>query len=200
MVHSLLIYVWTSLVSKSLYSSLCINHWMEKEYMKRRLYWSVHLLEHSAICVILFLILWFNNSNMNVTLDMFLWYVSRGAVRSSYAAMRMVASSRPVLVIAWEWHIGLALLCGCSGALEYPTTNSSGPINKSLSLSLSLNTFKDFHDNQLVKRASQGHEIDCSRSGGHGFKPQSGQIQDTVLLFNYISYTYLNKLNKHVVG
>ena len=64
---------------------------------------------------------------------------SRGAVRSaasSYAAMRMLAGSRPVLVIAWEWHIyiGLALLCGCSGALEYPTTNSCGPINKSLSL------------------------------------------------------------------
>ena len=47
--------------------------------------------------------------------------------------MRMVAGSRPVLVIAWEWHIGLALLCGCSGALEYPTTNSCRPINKSLS-------------------------------------------------------------------
>ena len=64
-----------------------------------------------------------------------------GAVRSaasSHAAMRMVAASRPVLVIAWEWHIGLALLCGCSGALEYPTTNSCGSINKSLSLSLSL--------------------------------------------------------------
>ena len=62
--------------------------------------------------------------------------VSRGAVRSaasSYAAMRMVAGSRPALVIAWEWHIGLALLCGCSGALEYPTINSCGPINKSLS-------------------------------------------------------------------
>ena len=67
--------------------------------------------------------------------------ISRGAVRSvvsSYAAVRMVAGLRPVLVIAWEWHIGLALLCGCSGALEYPTTNSCGPINKSLSLSLSL--------------------------------------------------------------
>ena len=52
--------------------------------------------------------------------------VSHGAVRStasSYAAIRMVAGSRPVLIIAWEWHIGLALLCGCSGALEYPTTN-----------------------------------------------------------------------------
>ena len=64
---------------------------------------------------------------------------SRGAVRStasSYAAMLVVAGSRPVLVIAWEWHIGLALLCGCSGALEYPTTNSCWPINKSLSLSL----------------------------------------------------------------
>ena len=46
----------------------------------------------------------------------------------------MVAGSRPVLVIAWEWHIGLALFCGCSEALEYPTTNSCGPINKSLSL------------------------------------------------------------------
>ena len=52
--------------------------------------------------------------------------------------MRMVAGSRPVLVIVWEWHIGLAPLCGCSGALEYPTTNSCGPINKSLSLSLIL--------------------------------------------------------------
>ena len=51
--------------------------------------------------------------------------ISHGAVRSaasSYAAMRMVAGSRPVLVIAWEWHTGLALLCGCSGASEYPTT------------------------------------------------------------------------------
>ena len=48
--------------------------------------------------------------------------------------MCMVAGSRPDLVIAWEWHIALALLCGCSGALEYPTTNSCGPINKSLSL------------------------------------------------------------------
>ena len=60
--------------------------------------------------------------------------VSHGAVRSaasSYAAMHTVAGSRPVLVIVWEWHIGLALLCGCSGALEYPTTNSCGPINKS---------------------------------------------------------------------
>ena len=66
---------------------------------------------------------------------------SRGAVRStasSYAAMRTLAGSRPVLVIVWEWHISLALLCGCLGALEYPTTNSCGPINKSLSLSLSL--------------------------------------------------------------
>ena len=48
--------------------------------------------------------------------------------------MRFVAGSRPVLVIASEWHIGLALLCGCSEALEYPTTNSCGPINKSLIL------------------------------------------------------------------
>ena len=41
--------------------------------------------------------------------------LSRGAVRSaasSYAAMHMVAGSRPVLVIVWEWHIGLALLWG----------------------------------------------------------------------------------------
>ena len=61
--------------------------------------------------------------------------VSRGAVRSaasSYAAMRAVGGLRSVLV-AWEWHIGLVLLCGCSGALEYPTTNSCGPINESLS-------------------------------------------------------------------
>ena len=67
--------------------------------------------------------------------------VSCGAVpsaASSYAAMRMVAGSLPVLVIVWEWHIDLALLCGCSEVLEYPTTNSCGPINKSLSLSLSL--------------------------------------------------------------
>ena len=67
--------------------------------------------------------------------------VSRGVMRSaasSYAAMHMVAGSRPVFVIAWEWHIGLALLCGCSGALEYPTTNSYRPINKSLSLILIL--------------------------------------------------------------
>ena len=56
------------------------------------------------------------------------------ARRAPYAAVRMVAGSRPVLVIAWEWHIGLALLCGCSGALEYPTTNSCGPINKILIL------------------------------------------------------------------
>ena len=65
--------------------------------------------------------------------------VSRGVMRSaasSYAAMHMVAGSCPVFAIAWAWHIGLALLCGCSGALEYPTTNSCGPINKSLSLSL----------------------------------------------------------------
>ena len=67
--------------------------------------------------------------------------ISSGAVRSaasSYAAMRMVAGSCLVLVIAWEWHISLALLCGCSGALEYPTTNSWGPINESLSLILIL--------------------------------------------------------------
>ena len=60
--------------------------------------------------------------------------ISRGAVRSvaiSYAVMHMVAGSRPILVIAWEWYIGLALLCDYSGALEYPTTNSCGPINKS---------------------------------------------------------------------
>ena len=57
-----------------------------------------------------------------------------GAMRSavsSYAAMRMVAGSRPDLIIAWEWHVGLALFCGCLGALEYPTTNSCGPISKS---------------------------------------------------------------------
>ena len=29
-------------------------------------------------------------------------------------------------------YIGLALLCSCSGALEYPTTNSCGPINESI--------------------------------------------------------------------
>ena len=85
----------------------------------------------------------FYNNTLSHT-QLILWSypmkLSRGAVRSvasSYAAVRMVAGSRPVLVIVWEWHIGLALLCGCSGALEYPTTNSCGPINKSLSLSLS---------------------------------------------------------------
>ena len=70
-------------------------------------------------------------------MDLIIDIVSSGAVRSaasSYAAMRTVAGSRPVLVIVWEWHIGLALLCGCSGALEYPTTNSCGLINKSLIL------------------------------------------------------------------
>ena len=67
--------------------------------------------------------------------------VSRGAVRSaasSYAAMRTVAGSRSVLVIAWEWHLGLVLLCGRSGALEYPTTNSCGPINESFILNCSM--------------------------------------------------------------
>ena len=67
--------------------------------------------------------------------------VFHGAVHSaasSNAAMRMVAGSCPVLVTAWEWHIGLVLLYGCSGALQYPTANSCEPINKSLSLSLSL--------------------------------------------------------------
>ena len=71
-------------------------------------------------------------------------HFSRGVIRSaasSCAAMHMVAGSRPVFVIAWEWHIGLALLCGCSGALEYPTTNSYRPINKSLSLSLNVNLY-----------------------------------------------------------
>ena len=81
-------------------------------------------------------------SKWNICLDLHLTYVvSLGAVcsaTSSYAEVRMVAGSRPVLIISWEWHIGLALLCGCLGALEYPTTNSCGPINKSLSLSLSL--------------------------------------------------------------
>ena len=48
--------------------------------------------------------------------------------------MCMVAGSRPVLVIVWEWHIDLVLLCGCSGALEYPTTTSGGWINESLLL------------------------------------------------------------------
>ena len=48
-----------------------------------------------------------------------------------YAAMHMVAHSRPLLIVVWEWHIGLSLLSGCSGALEYPTTNYWGPINES---------------------------------------------------------------------
>ena len=54
-----------------------------------------------------------------------------GAVRSVasfYAAVHMVTGARPKLVIAWEWHIGLVLLCGCSGALKYPTANSCGSI------------------------------------------------------------------------
>ena len=42
-----------------------------------------------------------------------------------------------MLVIVWEWHnIGLALLCGCSGVLEHPKTNSCGKINESLILIL----------------------------------------------------------------
>ena len=52
---------------------------------------------------------------------------------SSYASNAYDGWFAPILVIVWEWHIGLALLCGCSGALEYPTTNSCGPINESLS-------------------------------------------------------------------
>ena len=37
------------------------------------------------------------------------------------AAMRMVAGSYPVLVIVLDCHIGLALLCSFSTALEYHT-------------------------------------------------------------------------------
>ena len=87
----------------------------------------------------LILSLWLNSISFRRAYFSFIY---RGAVHSvvgSYAAIRMVAGSRPVLSIAWEWHIGLALLCGCSGALEYPTTNSCESVNKSLSLlSLSL--------------------------------------------------------------
>ena len=64
------------------------------------------------------------------------WY----SAASCYAAMRMVAGSHPALLIAWEWHIGLALLCGCLGTLEYPITNSCWPLNKSLSLSLGVSS------------------------------------------------------------
>ena len=35
--------------------------------------------------------------------------------------MRVVAGLRPMLIIVWEWHNGLAQLWGCLGALEYPT-------------------------------------------------------------------------------
>ena len=50
------------------------------------------------------------------------------------------ASSNMQLCVWWLVHnpilvIGLTLLYGCSGALEYPTTNSCRPINGSLSLS-----------------------------------------------------------------
>ena len=86
---------------------------------------SPHVAEHYSLC-----------DSTSIFIIKFTIY-SHGAVRSvasPYAAMCMVAGSRPVLVIAWEWHIGLTLLCGCSGALEYPATNSCGPINKSLSL------------------------------------------------------------------
>ena len=47
--------------------------------------------------------------------------VSHGAVPSavsSHAAMLMVAGSRPVLVIAWWWHIDLALLFRLLGSLR----------------------------------------------------------------------------------
>ena len=56
---------------------------------------------------------------------LYLSVVSRGVMRSAASSYMqqciMVADSRPTFVIVWEWHIGLALLCGCSGALEYPT-------------------------------------------------------------------------------
>ena len=107
--------------------------------------------------------------------------VSRGAVRSaasSYAAVRMVAGSRPVLVIAWEWHIGLALLCGCSGALEYPTTNSCGPINKSLILNIkehernSIRTSCSMHYSIFhLKTHGQVDKAMDSRFKGIGFDP-----------------------------
>ena len=38
--------------------------------------------------------------------------------------------------VSMTYYIRQELLWGCSGALEYPTTNSCGPINESLSLSL----------------------------------------------------------------
>ena len=93
--------------------------------------------------------------------------VSHGAVRSaasSYAATRMVAGSRPVLVIAWEWHIGLALLCGCSGALEYPTTNSCGPINKSIILILNTALFQLLKDPKALDLVQNPNQYSWSSS------------------------------------
>ena len=48
------------------------------------------------------------------------WYKAYH-VELLYAAMCLVTGSLPVLVIVWGWLIGLVLLCGRSGALEYPT-------------------------------------------------------------------------------
>ena len=77
----------------------------------------------------------------------------------------------------WEWHIGLVLLCGCSGALEYPTTNSCGPINKSLFLSLQLlprqkvpfiNLYSEHlfrHDSYYCKKIIKYISVHLFRSG-----------------------------------
>ena len=80
--------------------------------------------------------------------------------------MRMVASSRPVLIIAWEWHIGLALLCGCLGALEYPTTNSCGPINESLPHPLKTQAQTD-----SLSESETNSAIHTLRGGGHNHTP-----------------------------
>ena len=51
-----------------------------------------------------------NDRWYNIMSLLFHIVLSRGAVRSAssaYAAMRKVAGSRPVLVIAWEWHINV---------------------------------------------------------------------------------------------
>ena len=113
-------------------------HWLHMEYfccllLRYMLFWWLYPVVELSLNLTRY------NTNIFNYFQIFSIVVSRGAVRSaasSYAAMRMVAGSRPDLVITWEWHTGLALLCGCLGALEYPTTNSCGPINKSLSLSL----------------------------------------------------------------
>ena len=79
--------------------------------------------------------------------------------------MSMVAGSRPVL-IAWAWHLGLALSCSCSGALEYPTTNSCGPINKILILILIVNNHLNVDCNSYVGVHARGSDrkLVCQQS------------------------------------